>query len=606
MAGKIRVLSENMIHKIAAGEVIERPASVVKELVENSIDARARRIHIAAVAGGKQSIVVSDDGMGMSREDAELSVLRHSTSKMSSPSDLFAISTLGFRGEALASIGAVSRMIIETRVEEEPEGTRVWVEGGIKREVIPIGRAPGTTVSVRNMFFNTPARRKFLRQVDTEGRHIAQSVVQLAAAYPEVTFELGHQERNVLSFAGTGRRERAAELLGIDADSLLHAEWEEGGIGMEGFLSPPAFCRRSKGKQFIIVRGRPVVSRGLSQSVYQGFGGLLPEEKHPSFVLWLELDPRRIDVNVHPTKREVRLADQRKVEEAMQAGVRKVLGMAQAPSFVYQPDPSEFQAANIGEIKPVSFGEEREKTDEAGESRWFPPGKEEMGASQQMSLSLLSPSSPKVEKLVREGVDSAGGLGALNETMGSSSIWQAHNRYLVLQIKDGVIIIDQQGAHERILFEEALANFQSAETASQQLLFPLTVKVGLVEGEALAEAGELLKELGFGIREFGPGTVLVESIPAELRNWGEGEVFYQILNDLLEEKKIGHTLREAVAISFACRSSIQAGESLSVPEMEALLGRLLETQEPFVCPHGRPIIVKISLRELDRMFGRAW
>ena len=596
---KIRVLSENMVHKIAAGEVIERPASVVKELVENSIDAQAKRVHIEIKAGGKQSIVVSDDGVGMSREDAENCILRHATSKMSSPSDLFDISTLGFRGEAMSSIGAVSRMSIETRSEEEPEGTRLLVEGGIRLEMLPLGRAPGTSVMVRNMFFNTPARRKFLRHIDTEARHITQAVVQLAAAYPEVGFELVHQERTVLSYAGAGRRERAADLLGIEGDSLVHVRHQEEGIKVEGFLSPPAQCKRSKSKQYLIVRGRPIFARNINQAVYQGYGGLLAEDVHPPFILWLDLDPRRIDVNVHPTKREVRLADPRQVVEAVKAGVRSALEMPETPSFVYNQELSEFKPSHIGEITPLLLSKE-----EVGEG-----GREDTGLSLesekeigQMAFSLVASSVPKVEWPEADLKDDAEGVSP--ELKVSPVIWQIHSKYIASQIKDGIIIVDQQAAHERILFEEALDRFNSEGGTSQQLLFPFTINLGAVEKAVWAEVEGLLGQLGFVVREFGQGTILVEAIPAEIKNWGEGEVFYKILNDFVEEKEVTHSLQEALAVTYACHTSIRAGEAMSVKEMQGLVERLLETREPFVCPHGRPTIIKIRLKEIDRLFRR--
>ena len=593
---KIRVLSENMIHKIAAGEVIERPASVVKELVENSIDALAKRVHVEIKAGGKQSIEVSDDGVGMSREDAEHCILRHATSKMSSPSDLFDISTLGFRGEALASIGAVSRMCIETRSQEEPEGTRLLIEGGIRLEAMMLGRAPGTSVTVRNMFFNTPARRKFLRHVDTEARHITQAVVQLAAAYPEVGFELVHQGRTVLDFAGADQQERAAELLGMERDSLIHVSHQEDGINVEGFLSPPSLCRRSKIKQFLIVRGRPIVAHNINQAVYQGYGGLLAEDAHPPFILWLGLDPRRIDVNVHPTKREVRLADPRQVVEVVKAGVRHALAMPETPSFVYNQDRSEFRSSQIGEITPLSLDVGEEERSESGTASARKNGIE------QMAFSLVASSTPKGERLGDDLSDEAGEV--FPELKGNPSIWQIHNKYIASQIKDGIIIVDQQAADERILFEKALDRFKSEGGTSQQLLFPFTLHLGAVEKAVWTEVEGLLGQLGFGVREFGPETIMVDAIPTEMKNWGEGEVLYKILNDFVEEKDVVNGSQEALAVSYACHTSIRAGEAMSVKEMQGLVERLLETREPFVCPHGRPTIIKIRLKEMDRLFKR--
>ena len=338
MASNIRVLDESLIGKIAAGEVVERPASVVKELVENSIDAGATRIRVEIKAGGKQLIVVTDDGSGMNREDIALCVRRHATSKMASVADLFRIQTLGFRGEALASIGAVAHLVIESRAKEDEVGTRLVVEGGIEQEMHSMGRARGTTIVVKNLFFNTPARRKFLRSVDAEARHVAQTIIHLAAGYPALGFELEHQDRQVLNYAPASRRERAAELLGIqtapDAE-LLDLAHEEEGLKIEGVLAGPEHCGRSKSKQYLIVQGRPISSRLIANAVQRCFEGLLPEGHHPVFMIWIDMDPRKIDVNVHPTKREIRLANEGQVITALESSVRQSLRLPDTQSFVY-------------------------------------------------------------------------------------------------------------------------------------------------------------------------------------------------------------------------------------------------------------------------------
>ncbi|MFC1526716.1 DNA mismatch repair endonuclease MutL, partial [Candidatus Latescibacterota bacterium] len=330
---KIQILSESMIRKIAAGEVIERPASVVKELVENALDAAARRVDITVREGGRQGITVSDDGSGIAREDVELCAERHATSKMRAPTDLFGIATLGFRGEALASIGAVSRLEIETRTAGNEEGTRLVIEGGVRRELAGIGRDLGTTVSVRNIFYNTPARRKFLRHVETEMRHITRAVVQLAASSPEVAFRLVHQDRELLHYLPAERQERAGELLGLDPEDLLGVEGQGEGMSVHGLVSTPGQCRRTRTRQYLMVQQRPVAAGSLSRALYSGYGGLLPHNAHPLYALWLEMDPRQVDVNVHPTKREVRIANERAVRELLQTAVREALDMPETARF---------------------------------------------------------------------------------------------------------------------------------------------------------------------------------------------------------------------------------------------------------------------------------
>ncbi len=600
--GKIQVLSENIIHKIAAGEVIERPSSVVKELVENSIDAQAKRVSVEVKAGGRQDIIVADDGIGMSFDDALLSVKRHSTSKMKSPSDLFSVSTLGFRGEALASIGAVSRMTIETRSAEDNEGTRIVVEGGIEREKGPVARAVGTTISVRNIFFNTPARRKFLRHMETENRYITQNLVQLSAAHPDVGFELIHQDRNILDFLPGSRFERARELLESEPDSLLETSLADEGIEVDAFVSMPAQCRRSRGKQFIVVRGRPIFSRGLNQAVYNGYGGLLVD-RHPSFIVWLDLDPRKIDVNVHPTKREVRFADERRVAGVIQAAVRQALNMPEMEVFNYTKSSEKETTLKFSDGANENKPQSRTYSSEANALEFnLSDGSVD---ESQLSLSLLAPSLPGGEKVPGESpVSDSLGKEILGDIETSPAIWQVHNKYIIVPIKEGIIIVDQHVAHERIRYEEALDNFEAEGVGVQQLLLPLTLNLNPVEMEVVREASDLFSQLGFNVREFGPATVIVESIPVELKNWGEGEIFHKMVNELLEEKEIRNTLQEAVAASYACHTSIRAGENLKRDDMQVLIKRLLGAREPFVCPHGRPIIVKIPLDELDRLFGR--
>ena len=581
MTTKIALLQETLIRKIAAGEVIERPASVVKELLENALDAKARRVHVEVKAGGRQSIAVSDDGEGMSREDAILCVERHATSKLHSPADLFAIQTLGFRGEALASIGAVSRLSIETRCAEEGEGTRIVIEGGIQRELVSLARAVGTRVAVRNLFFNTPARRKFLKPIETEARYITQMVVQLAAAHPEVAFEVEHQERVSLSLRPGDRRERAAELLDIAGDGLLCSRVEEAGITVEVLIGGPAFCRKSRGRQFLLVSGRPVYSRPLNYAAYRGYGGLLPSDTHPPFVLWVELDPRQVDVNVHPTKKEIRLADEQLVCQLVARAVREALDMPETSAFTYAPLQSMLQVSSFGE--PSSSG----LVHTPGEV-FIPDG--------QMTLSLLAPTLPQFSAM--------GEAVQRQDLEGVSKILQVHDKYLLLQLQDGIAVIDQHVAHERIRYEEALDRFQNEGAASQQLLLPLTIHLNPVEMEVARQAENLLFLLGFGIREFGAGTLLVDAIPTGLKHWQEGALIYKLIDELIQEQEVRDSLQEAMAASYACHTSIRAGERLVQSEMQELVERLLKAREPFVCPHGRPIIIKLSLRELDKLFGR--
>ena len=450
MASTIRVLDESLIGKIAAGEVVERPASVVKELVENSIDAGATKIRVEIKVGGKQSIVVTDDGSGMNREDIALCVRRHATSKMASVADLFHIQTLGFRGEALASIGAVAHLTIESRTKEDEGGTRLVVEGGTEREMHSMGRAHGTTITAKNLFFNTPARRKFLRSVDVEARHVAQTIIHLAAGYPALGFELAHQDRQVLNYAPASRRERAAELLGIPAAELLDLSHEEESLKVEGVLAGPKHCGRSKGKQYLIVQGRPISSRLMASAVQRCFEGLLPEGHQPVFMLWIDMDPQKIDVNVHPTKREIRLANEGQVIAAIENSVRQKLRLPDTQSFVYDSS-----AAGVAPV-PVRVGEPASPVLHS-----LPmPGSTTHDADDQLAMTFVAPAAAK---------------DAIAE---DAAMWQVHNQYILVEVADGLLFVDQQAAHERINYDRAMAQMDGVAGESQQLLFPIQLEMG--------------------------------------------------------------------------------------------------------------------------------
>ena len=595
MASTIRVLDESLIGKIAAGEVVERPASVVKELVENSIDAGATKIRVEIKAGGKQSIVVTDDGTGMNREDIALCARRHATSKMASVADLFRIQTLGFRGEALASIGAVAHLAIESRAQQDEGGTRLVVEGGIEREMHSMGRARGTTIVVKNLFFNTPARRKFLRSVDAEARHVAQTIIHLAAGYPALGFELEHQDRQVLSYAPASRRERAAELLGIPAAELLVLAHEEEGLNIEGVLAGPEHCGRSKGKQYLIVQGRPISSRLMASAVQRCFGGLLPEGHHPVFMLWIDMDPKKIDVNVHPTKREIRLANEGQVLAAIENSVRQSLRLPDTQSFVYTPPRfSETSGAAAGvEPVPVRVGESASPTLHSLPT----PSESEVAATHdaddQLALTLVPPAAAKV---------------ALAE---DAAMWQVHNQYILVEVADGLLFVDQQAAHERINYDRAMAQMDDVAGASprlgetsQQLLFPIQLEMGAADFEIFNQVRVDIAKLGFVVRDFGVRTVLVEAIPAELDRFGEGDAFYQLLNDVRDGQHSGRSWREALVLAYVRKASIKKGQKLNAEEMAHLINELLKVDSPHISPTDKPIMARIRLRDMERLLRK--
>ncbi len=603
MSPNIYRLSENVIGKIAAGEVIERPASAVKELVENSLDAGAKRINVDTAAGGRQLIRVADDGIGMTAEDACLSVERHATSKMRSPSDLFTIDTLGFRGEALASIAAVSRLTIETSNGEQGEGTRIEVEGGVRTCLGSIARDTGTTVTARSLFFNTPARRKFLRHMDTEARYITRCVAQLAVAYSEVAFRVTHNDRVTLDLHPGDRAQRVSDVVSVDPSLLLHAASRveagaAGSISVEVLAGSPQTCQRSRSRQYATVRRRPVYHRKLNSAVYGAFGSLLPHNAHPVFALWLDMDPRTVDVNVHPTKKEVHFSSEGDLVKAVQSVAREALEI---------PEASGFKGA-AGFDSPAEKPDYGKAAGTAGHSRVLeapmdPFGTETSADLDQLSLSLLPPARLETSGSTEQPLTPQE-VFQLSSAAESTPMWQIHNKYIAAPTSDGIAIVDQHVAHERIRFEEVLEDLEGEQRISQQLLLPLTLDLSPVEMVAFQDARPLFERIGFGAREFGPTSLIVDSIPSELRNWGDGAVFQEIISDLIEENETRATTQQALAASMACHTSIRAGDRLNQEEMRTLVQRLLKAREPFSCPHGRPIIIRVPLSHLDRLFGR--
>lgn len=575
MAHKVRVLSEDLVNKIAAGEVVERPASVVKELLENAIDAGSSSIWVEVNGAGRELIRVADDGEGMGPEDAVLALQRHSTSKVSSIDDLEAVTTLGFRGEALPSIAAVSHLELTTREATALSGARLVVEGGQIKEVAPVGRPPGTTVSVRYLFYNTPARRKFLKRPGTELRHITRIITALAVAYPEIAFHFIHNGSEIFAFPPVDDlRRRLEDIYGREMlDQAIPLEHSTEGLRVFGWLGRPEGARTSRTYQFTYVNRRPILSQAINHALLEGYGSLLPKDRFPLAVLFLEIDPRRVDVNVHPTKREVRFSAERWVHDAVAGAVGRALRtMGAVPQAAFAPSPFEVE----GELKdwkkePKSLPS---IVPPRGEQKAIPWAQGEVGLEEK----------PWPEKRV--------------------SFWQLHGRYILSQIKDGLIIVDQHAAHERVIYEAALGSLSSQPATGQQLLFPLTVELSTEQMGLVEEALSLFHQLGFGIHPFGKNTVLIEAVPTFIQRMNEGKVFREILDELLEGKWVALDFKEKLATSLACKAAIKDGDPLAEEEMEHLINTLFATEQPFFCPHGRPTLIRLSLSELDRRFGR--
>lgn len=603
--GKIRLLSDALASQVAAGEVVERPASVVKELVENSLDAGAATIEIAIQRGGIALIRVLDDGSGMNRDDALLCVERHATSKIRTKEDLGAIVTLGFRGEALPSIASVSKFRLATREPGALTGTEVIINGGKMASVRDCGEPPGTQIEVRSLFFNIPARRKFLRSEATEFSHLEQTVRVQAAAHPAVRFALVHNERLIFQLPATrDLRERVRGLAGADlAGRLLEIEPQtHHGITVRGFIGPPGMGRSDRKQMLTFLNGRPVEASMLTYALREGYHTALMKGQYPVTYLFLETDPGAVDVNVHPAKREVRFHDGNAVRDAVVTAVSETLtkqmrrpvsgvgltGTDRAPILSPAPtqsdlipeaeqrslrsDWAEFSVASAEPAGPVS--------DQTGYDRRPDPV-----ASETPSVES-APAAPKAEDFRLLGV-----LGKL---------------YVLLEGKEGLVLMDQHAAHERVLFEEMRRRMETGGVPSQALLVPLTVELAPRDFDLLSQNLETLGRLGMAAEPFGGNTLKIDALPTFLKSDDPETFIHQVIEELRGASKLTSKMRlgEDMVATTVCRHAVKANDPLRPPELEKLLRDLLVCEMPYCCPHGRPTLIQIGYAELERKFGR--
>ena len=722
---RIRVLSDHVANQIAAGEVVERPASVAKELVENSIDAGARRVEVDVEGGGRRLLRVADDGSGMTRDDAVLAFERHATSKISSAEDLTSITTLGFRGEALASIASVARVELITQTEDEPEGTRVLVEGGRMRDVAPAARPRGTTISVRDLFFNVPARRKFLRSEATESFHLTNLVTHYALAHPEIAFTLTNNGREVLRAApASDLRERAYQIFGAEfLDGLLEVKGERAGVArVGGYVSAPRERRTTRDAQYLFVNGRFVRDRLVARSLSEGYRSVLPHGTYPAALLFLEVPPEEVDVNVHPAKTEVRFRRASAVADAVRDAVRGALAtggyLRLEESFAVAPDEDEtnagtsFDAPDVvkgttpaadferlaggferpagdaespaggaratdpfreatlsstvesrdgarrdetarqeptesarrestesGRQESIAFGStphgfESSRRDERiprGDER-SQQGDERSQHSDERSQRAHAPEastqpSPSALDAVAHGTQHAQATSSSADSalppLGSAAglvreaafesltpnirpLGQLEDSFIVATDAEGLLLIDQHVAHERILFDEYRRLERAREVASQNLLVPETFDLTPAQAAAFDEVSAELERLGFGLMRLSGRTVAVRAVPADLPAAEARNLLAEIL-DAVDAEKRGRaraTLRDEVAARLACHAAIRAGTPLTQEKMSWLIERLLQTSSPTTCPHGRPVILRLTKRDIERGFQR--
>ncbi|MGB3718518.1 MAG: DNA mismatch repair endonuclease MutL [Proteobacteria bacterium] len=601
----IRQLPPETVNRIAAGEVIERPASVVKELVENAIDAQAREIEVVTSGGGVSLIRVTDDGIGMDPDDLRLSVERHATSKLNGD-DLLDIRTLGFRGEALPSIGSVADLTIVSRLRGSDEAYALRVERGHKRPLQPAAGNPGTRVEVRNLFSATPARLKFLRSDRAENLAIMDVVKRLAMARPDVGFVVVTEDRAPLRMPPTsggpgGLLQRLGHIMGRTfVDDALEVAGEREGIRLTGFAGLPTLHRPDASQQFLFVNGRPVRDKLLVGALRAAYSDLIPRGRHPLLALFIDLDPRQVDVNVHPTKAEVRFRNPAAVRalivRALMEALQKAGHRASSSGGAAAIEVIAERSANLASAQPPPM----RRFDTAPSYRASPPDLRGFAEAVQAPLTAIDQPSAEVhidDELAPQDL--------LDRPLGAARC-QIHETYIIAQTRTSMIIVDQHAAHERLVYERMKAMLANGGVARQGLLIPEIVEVGEDEAEALAEHADELAEFGLVLERFGRGAVAVREIPALLGQTDVQGLIRDLAADILREgTHISLKERlEAVCATMACHGSVRAGRRLTAAEMNALLREMEATPFAGQCNHGRPTYVELALSDIERLFGR--
>lgn len=599
----IHLLPEKLIAQIAAGEVVERPTSVVKELLENALDAGAKTIHVATQEGGRKLIRVSDDGVGISADEVELAFARHATSKLTKLEDLEQLQTLGFRGEALASIASVSRLMMTTRHYGENIGTQIRIEGGTITQKIAVGVPNGTVVTIENLFYNTPARLKFLKSENTEKRHIVALVTNYAIAYPQVKFILEQDGREIFRSIGNGQLADVV-VRAVGLESFKHmlevyaedpAQDDRPPVRVWGYASAPDLSRADRGNITLFVNGRWIQDTKLTYAVVQAYHTLLMTGRYPIAVLMVEIPPHEVDVNVHPTKAEVRFRDPNAVFSAIQRAVRMaVIGRANAPDIRLRggnpstPLSSTEATWNLGSVRPRTTELPLNMTDTGQYPQQYP---QKYTPDEEFDLSdipegLGLPQNPRTLPMLRV----VGQVGAM---------------YIVAEGPAGMYLVDQHAAHERILYEQYMARFSSQEIAVQQALSGQTITFSPSEAGLVLDKLDSLKVVGFDMEPFGNNTFVIRSIPAILADKDPVTVISGVIDDLQADKQPGMGKIEEKLIRFVCRHvAVKAGQILNHQQMQDLIRQLEFTRNPHTCPHGRPTLLHLSGDQLAREFGR--
>ena len=590
----IKILPPQIANKIAAGEVVDRPAAVVKELIENAIDAHATEIKIVLEQAGKNLIQVVDNGSGMGAEDLPLAFQRHATSKIEKVADLDKILTLGFRGEALPSIASVARIEIKSCLSGENLGTEMQLENGKIIHQEKIALKSGTTVTVRNLFYNTPARRNFLRSDVTELNHINRVLKRFFLGYPEIRFDVLHNDKEIYQLQQTNIEQRLMAVLGEELyDGMVFVREDLNDIFLEGYACRPDLARGNSENQFIFLNKRAIQNRGLNHAVLQGYGNLIERSQYPQFIIFLNTPPNFVDINVHPTKMEVRFSNERAIYHMFLSAVRKAIQTENViPSFSLNKLDNQkkeierkFKPRNLPFPRPLKSLNNFEENE---------------SLESQLTFSYTIPSPDNEDDDYR-----ATSSDNLDDSVEQPGLWQMHRRYICSQIKSGLVIIDQHVAHERVLYEKFLGYLNEKRSVpSQKLLFPQTLELSLEDFLIFGEIKEWIQKIGFAFTELSGRTILIEAIPADVKVGYEGKVLLEIIDYYRDNEGSEYQPHEKIAAAFSCKNAIKSGDKLTQKEMIALVDQLFATKEPYFCPHGRPVIVTLNLEEIDRKFKR--
>ncbi|OCL26236.1 DNA mismatch repair protein MutL [Orenia metallireducens] len=644
--GKIRVLAEDVANKIAAGEVIERPASVVKELVENSIDAGASKIEIKVKNGGKDWIQVIDNGEGMSPDDAKLSFERHATSKVERANDLFALRTLGFRGEALPSIASISRVNLTTRTEESLSGIKLRLVGGEIEKEESCGAPIGTNIIIKDLFFNTPVRYKYLKQISTEIGHISDIVNRLALSYPEIAFYLEHNGRKILETTGNGNLlDVIFNIYGRQvAKEMVKVDYSDNYMEIKGYVSKPTVTRSSRKHQSYFVNGRYVKSNLMGKAVQEAYHTLLTVHRQPIVVLNLKLNPILVDVNVHPTKLEAKFSRSEMVYGLVQEGVTKAIKSSDLVPKLKLDKKQQQSRDNYTQNELVLAVDKKYRSKKKDKSSQLESKVENKNFNYRANHPQKAKKSKelrakKIEKLFKVDEDklATAKIESIKENKVENNIketaqdykpednnakkdkeiedkrvelnlvpiGQIHQTYIIAQGLDGMHIIDQHAAHERVRYEELMAEFKSGEIKTQELLIPLNLDLTYQEVEILNQDKDKIEKLGFILESFGGNSYIVRGVPTGLYNLNDEELIRDCIDKLLEEGELGeaYELVEDILIMISCKTAIKAGDKLSIREMNKLIDEM-ERYGVTNCPHGRPVMMQLSKKELEKEFKR--